>query len=169
MAHIINIEEAKTLARPLIMHDEKVEAFIQEVEQTQIKPAIGDLLFFDLQDPEKIETDLYSVLLSGGSFTDRSGQYRTFSGLKVATAYLVYVKTIMAGDVESTRYGFMQKDGQYSQHISTAQRSAAYNDAMEVAQCYLRECIDYCKNKGLIKNATRKGASYAGCVIRKIG
>lgn len=166
---LITTEEAKALGRPLLMHNEKIEAFIVEVEQTQIKPAIGDQLFKDLHDPERSVEETLSVLLSGGEFADRSGSYRSLSGLKTAIAYLVYVKSLMAGDVESTRFGFMQKDGQYSQHISTAQRSAAYNEAMEVAQCYLRECLDYCRAKGLIKNATRRGATSAGCVIRKIG
>lgn len=165
---LITVDEAKRLARPLLMHDEKIIPFIVEVEQTQIKPAIGDSLFKDLHDPEK--EDLYSVLLSGGEFTDRCGNLRTFSGLKVAISYLVYVKTLMAGDVESTRFGFVQKDNLYSQHISSAQRSAAYNEAMEVAQCYLKECIEYCRCNGLIKTQeVRRGAANAGCIIRKIG
>lgn len=167
---LITIEEAKSLARPLLMHNEKIEPFIVEVEQTQIKPALGDSLFKDLHDDIKSLDDPYSILLSGGEYTDSCGNFRSLSGLKVAIAYLVYVKTLMCGDVESTRFGFMQKDGQYSQHISTAQRSAAYNEAMEVAQCYLRECIEYCKAKGLIKRcSTNRVAQSAGCIIKKIG
>ena len=166
----ITIEEARTLARPLLMHDEKVEPFIVEVEQTQIKPVLGDTLYRDLHDDKKLADHVYSDLLSGGEYDDCCDKYHSFSGLKVAIAYMVYIKTLMCGDVESTRFGFMQKDGQYSQHISTAQRSAAYNEAMEVAQCYLRECIEYCKAKGLIKPCeSRNGLVSAGCIIRKIG
>lgn len=167
---LITIEEAKSLARPLLMHNEKIEPFIVEVEQTQIKPALGDSLFKDLHDDVKSLDDPYSILLSGGEYTDRCGNFRSFSGLKVAIAYIVYTKTLMAGDVESTRFGFMQKDGQYSQHISTAQRSAAYNEAMEVSQHYLKECIDFCRSMKLIQNSeVRKSAASAGCIIRKIG
>lgn len=167
---LITIEEARKLARPLLMHEEKVMPFIVEVEQTQIKPALGETLYRDLHDAEKVQDQVYSDLLSGGEYDDCCGKYHTFSGLKVAIAYMVYVKTLMCGDVESTRFGFMQKDGQYSQHISTAQRSAAYNEAMEVAQCYLRECIEYCKAKGLIKTCdVRNGLVSAGCIIKKIG
>lgn len=167
---LITIVEARTLARPLLMHDEKVLPFIMEVEQTQIKPALGETLYRDLHDHDKVADKVYSDLLSGGEYNDCGGKYHSFSGLKVAIAYMVYVKTLMCGDVESTRFGFMQKDGQYSQHISTAQRSAAYNEAHEVAQCYLRECIEYCKEKGLIKPCdSHKALVSAGCIIRKIG
>lgn len=167
---LITVEEARTLARPLLMHDEKVMPFIVEVEQTQIKHALGESLYRDLHDEEKVADHVYSDLLSGGEYEDCCGKYHSFSGLKVAIAYLVYVKTLMCGDVESTRFGFMQKDGQYSQHISTAQRSAAYDEAMEVVQCYLRECIEYCKAKGLIKLCeVSKGLTSAGCIIKKIG
>ena len=167
---LITVEEARTLARPLLMHDEKVMPFIVEVEQTQIKHALGESLYRDLHDEEKVADRVYSDLLSGGEYEDCCGKYHSFSGLKVTIAYLVYVKTLMCGDVESTRFGFMQKDGQYSQHISTAQRSAAYNEAMEIAQCYLRECLDYCRCKNLVKQSeSSKGLAVAGCVIRKIG
>lgn len=152
------------------MHNDKLLSYIMEVEQSIIKQAIGDSLFKDLHDPAKQEEGPYSTLLCGGEYTDKCGSFRSFSGLKVSIAYFVYVKTLMTGDIESTRFGFVQKDGQYSQHISSAQRSAAYNDAMEVAQCYLRECIDYCRVYNLIKTCeVRKGAASGGCIIRKIG
>lgn len=167
---LISIEEAKTLARPLLMHDDKVLPFIVEVEQTQIKPVIGESVYRDLHDDKRSSEKEYADLLSGGEYVDCCGKYHTFSGLKVAISYLVYVKSLMCGDVESTRFGFMQKDGQYSQHISTAQRSAAYNEANEVAQCYLRECVEYCKAKNMIKSCELHGGlQSAGCIIRKIG
>ena len=166
---IITVEEARTLARPLSMNDDKVRPYIVEVEQTQIKQSLGASLFRDLHNEEIANKEVLSVLLNGGEYEDSCGNLRIFAGLKVAVAYLVYVKSLMSGDIESTRYGFMQKDGQYSQHISNEQRSAAYNEAMEIAQCYLKECMDYCKSKKLIKPLeSRRGIANAGCIIRKI-
>jgi len=171
MNTLITEQEAKTLGRPLgDIKSDKIKAYICEVEQTQIKPAIGDQLYKDLFDEDKIEEEKYDTLLNGGEYEDRAGILRSFSGLKVAIAYYVYVKTLMSGDIESTRFGFVQKDSSYSQHISDAARSAAYNEAMEVARHYLGECITYAKIVDLIKaKEPRKGTSSGGCIIRKIG
>lgn len=168
---LITIEEAKSLGRPLgDIKGEKLTSYIKEVENTQIKPSLGDALFKDLQDPDKKEEDPLSTLLNGGEYKDGSGVFRSFAGLKVAISYFVYVKILMSGDLESTRYGFVEKQGMYSQHLSTAARSAAYNEAMEVAQHYLNECVAFCKDKDLIdRKNIRRGVTSGGCTIKKIG
>lgn len=171
MNTLITHNEAKILGRPIgDIKVEKLMSYIAEVEQTQIKPVLGDTLFLALHVDDREPDDVYDMLLSGGVYKDCKGTDRYFSGLKVTIAYFVYVKTLMSGDIESTRYGFVLKEDQYSQHISTAARSAAYNEAMEVAQAYLRECLEFCLTKQLIvRGEQRKSAAAGGCIIRKIG
>jgi len=171
MSTIISSTEASTLGRPIgQIKQEKMNAFISEVELTQIKPVIGDELYNKLKNVDYGSDSNEYILVNGGSYEDSQGVYKSLSGLKVAIAYFVYVKVMMSGDIESTRFGMMQKNDQYGQHISQSSRSAAYSEATDVANQYLKECIAFCRSKKLIKSGeSRYGLKSAGCVIRKIG
>lgn len=171
MNYIISVSEAKTLGRPIgKVADDKIVAFITEVEQTIVRPRLGDNLFMRLMIEERSE-DL-DLLLSGGQYVTRCGETRVFTGLKTAVAYYTYAQNVRAGDFESTRYGMMLKDGDYSQHISAKERDSAANSATAVADAYLQECIIYCKEKGLISPSEKKAHNLhvtTGCIIHKIG
>lgn len=177
MENLIETSQIKTLGRPLgDIKECKLLAYIREVENTYIKPALGDTLFLALHADNLEIGGTYDTLLNGGEWNADNAVcgcgsgVHFFSGLRTAIAYFVYAKTLMSADIESTRYGFVQKDGQYSEHVSQAQRTAAYNDAMEVGNTYLRECLEYCKAFGLIaQGERRRAASTGGFRIRKIG
>lgn len=146
---IISQQEAKTLARPIgAMQPDKLQAYINEAEQ-QVKRAIGDGLFAALNDTTIAATEPYKTLLTGGTYTD-GGRTYCFRGLKVATAYLVNAKAMMTGDIESTRYGYVQKSGDYSQAIDGGRLSSAYNEIVEEGQIYLREAIRFARCKNLL-------------------
>lgn len=175
--HIIYPDELNNYGRPIGKVDEnKLLTYIIEVEQMYVKKVLGESLFLKLlqfnNDDKKLE-----VLLEGGTYNSNgcicsdsndNGNFFTISGLKVAVAYFVYAQNIMSGDFQSTRYGMVLKDGDYSSHISSKERSDAYNNALEVAHFYLSECANYCKSVGLLK---RKGnpSSIGSLTIRKIG
>lgn len=167
MQHLITIEELKTLGRPIgKVADEKLNAFITEAEQLHVKPILGDELFLELLHTTGDQKK--DILLHGGEYQTKKGT-RTFMGLKSALSYFVYAQNIMTGDIESTRYGTVIKSGDYSEHISSKERSEAYNNALDVANTYLQECVDYCREVGLIKTAGKSRASFGGITIRKIG
>lgn len=170
MEHIITPSEVVSLGRPIgKVDDNKLLAYITEAEQMNIKPALGDALFLKILN-EGEENDVYRVLLNGGTYTDAGNNTRSFMGLKVTLSYYVYAQNVMTGDFVSTRYGMRTKDGDYSQGISSKERSDCYNNTLEVAQHYLNECIAYCKAKNLLGNKTsRRVYSTGGCIIRKIG
>lgn len=171
MEHIITPEEVVNLGRPIgKVDDTKLLAYITEVEQMNIKPVLGDELFLKLL-AEGEDNDLFKILLNGGTYKDRSAsQEKTFVGLRTAMSYFVYAQNVMSGDFHSTRYGMRLKDGDYSTGISSKERSDCYNNAMEVAQHYLKECVAFCKAKNLISGPRYKGVvSTGGCTIRKIG
>jgi len=170
MEHIITPNEIINLGRPIGKVDEtKLLAYITEAEQMNIKPALGDELFLSiLNDGETNE--IYKTLLAGGTYRDSSDNLHSFVGLKVALSYFVYAQNVMTGDFHSTRFGTVLKQGDYSQGISSKERSDCYNNAIEVANHYLSECITYCKSKNLLGNrSNRKVLSTGGCTIRKIG
>lgn len=158
----------RTLGRPIgKVSDEKLNAFITEAEQLHIKPIIGDELFYRILDGESNED--IKLLLNGGTYKDKRGKIHGFMGLRVALSYFIYAQNIMSGDIESTRFGTVIKNDDYSNRPSSKERSDAYNNSMEVANAYLQECVEYCKNVGLIKVVGKTKLAVGGVTIRRIG
>lgn len=171
MKRILQPNEVRTLGRPIgKVVDEKLNAFITEAEQLHIKPILGDELFLRiLEELEKGDDDRIKILLDGGVYKDQNEKTHSFMGLRVAISYFVYAQNLMSGDIESTRFGNVIKDGDYSTRISSKERSEAYNNAIDVANSYLKECVAYCKDVGLIKSTGRPNFNAGGITIRKIG
>lgn len=151
-------------------------AFVSEAEQLHIKPILGDELFlFAVEEAQKNATEQdekIKLLLSGGRYTfvrNNDTVTKYFEGLKVALAYFAYGQNVMTGDYESTRYGTVVKNGDYSSHLSDKSRSDLYNNITEIANAYMQECVAYCKAVGLIKTAGKSRVSFGGITIRKIG
>lgn len=169
MELLITPDEIKRLGRPIgNVEESKIIAFIKEAEHMSVKPVIGDELYLKLLEKGDIEED-YKTLLNGGSYTDSRGNVFSFMGLRVAISYYVYAQNVMSGDFESTRYGMVFKDNDYSTRISSKERSDCYGNALEVANTYLKDCLQFCKEKGLIKRASLKNAKTGSIIIRKIG
>lgn len=169
MEHLITPNELKSLGRPIgRVEDTKLLAYITETEQLNIKPVLGDKLFLDLLEYGE-EKEEYKTLLNGGSYSDNNDNVSSFLGLKVAMSYFVYAQNVMSGDFQSTRYGMVLKDGDFSSHISSKERSDCYNNALEVANHYLKECVRYCRHTGLIQNSKKNTIATGGLIIRKIG
>ena len=176
--HIITIEQLKTLGRPIGKVDnDKLEAFITEAEQLHIKPTIGDALFLRLLEEaakENVEDENLKILLEGGTYNEsdfgrNNDNVHSLLGLRVALSYYVYAQYVMSGDIESTRYGLNIKNDEYSTHVSDKSRSSLYNNAIEIAKGYLKECLTFCKVSGLIKEQGKSKVNIGGCTIRKIG
>lgn len=177
--HLLTIDELKTMGRPIgKVSEDKLNAFISEAEHLHIKPILGDELFLALLKETGIEDETQrdsakQTLLNGGTYYVNKGceneQIRSFLGLKVAIAYFVYAQNLMVGDVESTRYGSVIKSGDYSDKLSSKERSDAYNNTLEVANAYLQECVAYCKAVGLIKSSGKQKVAFGGITIKRIG
>lgn len=170
MEHILQPADIKTLGRPIgKVADEKIMAFITEAEQLHIKPILGDELFLKLFDGCVRQEENITKLLYGGTYTDKRGKIHSFMGLRVALSYFVYAQNLMSGDIESTRFGSVMKNGDFSTHISSKERSDAYNNAIDVAKAYLQECVVYCREIGLIEVVGHTKYHVGGVTIRKIG
>ena len=127
MELLITPEEVKRLGRPIgNVEESKIKAFIREAEHLSVKPVIGDELYLKLLDKGETEED-YKTLLNGGSYSDSKGNVFSFMGLRVAISYYVYAQNVMSGDFESTRYGMVLKDSDYSSRMSSKERSDCYN------------------------------------------
>ena len=118
---------------------EKIETYIRESENIDLKSALGDALFLDVKE----HPDNYSELLDGSSYDVQCGGRRSFVGLKAALAYYTYARIVKNGDGSVTRLGFMSKDNEYSSRSDFKEKLMAYNDAFSVADRYLKECVRY--------------------------
>ena len=146
--------------------DNKLQAFINEVEMTIIRRKLGDELYIQLSTDENLSEDL-QTLVDGGNYTIDSKPY-LLTGLKTAIAYYVYAQNVLAGDYESTRYGMRIKDDDYSSVITQKERSDIAGQATDIADAYLEECLAYCDKKGISYLNGRSMRITSGCIIRKV-
>lgn len=90
--YLITTEEVSKLSRDMSIHldNSKIETYIRESENIDIKSALGDALFLDIKDhPEK-----YDILLNGGEYQSECSNKRSFVGLKSALAYYAYARIV---------------------------------------------------------------------------
>lgn len=139
--YLITTEEVSKFSRDMSIHldDSKIEAYIRESENIDIKDALGDALFLDVKE----QPDKYETLLNGGEYDSECGIKRTFIGLKAALAYYTYSRIVKNGDGNVSRFGFVNKESEYSSRSDIKEKVMAYNDTFSVADRYLKECVRY--------------------------
>lgn len=140
MSNIVTSSDVMLMCRPISTHykPERIEMFIPEAELIDIKDQIGEQLYISLLD----SGTTYQELLDGGIYTVDEKKY-IFKGLKSAISYFVYSRLIRNSDGQLTPYGYVNKDTDVSQKPELKERIAAANDAMEIGQAYLNECLQY--------------------------
>ena len=113
--YLITSDEVSLLARGMSIHIEKdkIETYIRESEDIDIKPSLGDALFIDMQE----HSEKYELLI-----------------------------LVNNGDGNVTRYGYVNKDDEYSSRPDSKERVMAYNDAFSIADSYMKECLLYLKS-----------------------
>ena len=61
------------------------------------------------------------------------------TGLRVALAYYTYACIVKNGDGNVSRFGFVNKEGEYSSHTVFKEKMMVYSDACSIADRYLKE------------------------------
>lgn len=133
------------MSRGMSVHvdEDKIETYIRESESIDIKSALGDALYLDVKEhPEK-----YELLLDGGTYEDKRGEKKMLMGIKTALAYYTYARIVKNGDGNVTRYGFVQKEDEYSSLTDIKEKVMAYDDAFSIADRYLKECVMFLEDK----------------------
>ena len=151
--HILTVEQFKELVRPVSKHVDEAEvmAFVSEVEDMRIIPAVGldtfEALLGDEVDEEKqILLDGGVWVYKGGHCQDEEGKRMRCVGLKKALAYFAYAKMIQTDGSIVTRTCVMRHNYEYAQHVEAKARKASYNDVMNIAEEYLSGCLLYWKS-----------------------
>ena len=112
--YLITTDEVSALSRGMSVHldPDKIETYIRESENIYIKSALGDELFLDVKkNPEK-----YQLLLDGGTYETKCKKKIIITGLRVALAYYTYACIVKNVDGNVSRFGFVNKEGEYSSH-----------------------------------------------------
>jgi hypothetical protein len=154
--HLTTPDSVKQNTRPVSAHlnEDRIMIYIDEAEQLNIKNRMGDALFIDLlkyvQAENKSDFPVeYEKLLGGGDYEiERGGEtmQKTFKGLQLTLEYYVYAKLVKNNDSNVTRFGFTQKEDEYSSHHDLKVKLVAEKDALLVADGYLSDCIEYLNN-----------------------
>lgn len=139
--YLITYNEAFELTRKMSVHidKDKIDSFIREAENMDLKPVLGDKLLYAV----KNNPSEFAVLLNGGMYKTTSGDVHTFEGLKSALAYFTFARFVRNGDGNVTRSGFTLKDNEHSVRASEAEKERTYNDTKAIADRYLSECMDF--------------------------
>lgn len=135
---IITPDDIRRLARPCDVDREIAERAIEEATLLDIKPKLGEALFVRLVNDVK-----YSRLFEGGDYTDHDGNVHVFAGLRRALAYYSWGRLVKTATNHLTRFGYVNKNDDYSHGAELKEREVAYRDAFSVADGYIQECFVY--------------------------
>lgn len=160
--YLITYNEVFELTRKMSVHidKDKIDSFIREAENMDLKPVMGDSLLYAVRrNPSE-----FAALLNGGMYKTASDEIRTFEGLKSALAYFTFARFVRNGDGNVTRSGFMVKDNEHSARASETEKERTYGDAKAIADRYLSECMEFVRADAVCRECCgmekRKGGRY---------
>lgn len=126
--------------------DARVTPFILEAQQSDIRPALNDALYYDLMsnftDSAHAMYARYQLLINGTEYTYNAHTVY-FSGLKPMLAYYSIARLMIANPVNITRYGVTQRTSPQSEPISVAAIQAEVKELRSIAVGYQNELIQY--------------------------
>lgn len=144
MKNLITYEDISQLARPCSTDRDMAEAMIAEAQRVELKPRLGDALYLKLMEDEP--EDRFDLLLNGGVWEDDCGNH-LLTGVKTALAYYALARIIRDGNIQTTTYGAVVKDDQYSADAERTERQRQYRELFSQADTYMAETLTY-----LVKN-----------------
>ena len=130
-----NIRKVRPIAEN-VNDDKRINPYIEEAEKLFVIRNIGPITY------KAIETDKtqFSILLDGGYYDNDT---RYFSGLYEAIGYLAYSRFVRNQPVNSTAFGIVAKQGQFSEQVDSKTLISVANDAEKIGLQYLKECVDF--------------------------
>ena len=122
------IAQFKQIAKTV--YDDVLNQNILEAQFQDLKPLLGDNLYYDLIN----NVANYSELLLGGAYLDSGGVTHYNEGLNKCLTYYTYARYTMFGGVTDTPFSMVQKlNDQKSVPISTEFRKTMYTDNRQMA------------------------------------
>lgn len=134
------------------MDDMRIEPFITESQQTDLKPVLNDALHYDfLSKFDQVNDAMYAKyqkLLNGGTYTMRNATI-SYEGIKPMLVYFVLAKFIMANPINITRFGLRIDLGDTSRgggSLDSRIIDREVNSLKSTAASYQGEVIKFLRN-----------------------
>lgn len=128
--------------------EKQVRPIIEEVEQLDLKPLLGQRLFIALQEVDKTgdpENEPLLLLLSGGQY-EGCGGTAIFDGLYKAESYYVYARLLRNPNGFLSATGFRQSTDNYSNYAEYKERESTIIAVKQAADSYMADCMAYIRS-----------------------
>lgn len=128
--------------------DKQVRPIIEEVEQLDMKPLLGQGLYIALSnfDPDKATEDSPLLTLLRGGQYDGCGGTSVFDGLYKAEAYYVYARLLRNPNGFLSATGFRQSTDTYSNYAEYKERESTIIAVKQAADSYMADCMAYIRS-----------------------
>jgi len=120
------------------VRDDKINPFIEDAENSDLRSLLGERLFVAVQ---TTPTD-HAELLEGGPYEFNGKNYHQ-PGLNKVLVLFAYAYYVLKGSATDTPWGFVEKTGQNSQAVSGSEKRHIYNEERELAGKYFAQVQDF--------------------------
>lgn len=143
---IITLDDVKALRPTAELDGQRWEPFALEAQDLDLRPVLGDSLYFDLMSKwfNTVDTmySSYQTLINGGSWT-YGGDTIYFDGLKPFVVYKTLARFIQNNPVNITRFGVVNKVVNGSQPVDAQIIRQVVNEMNSNAQTYQNQILLY--------------------------
>lgn len=119
-------------------HDDKINEAIREAQLIDIKPLLGERLFYKIL---AAPAD-YEALLTGGEYTYNGETYHS-NGLKMVLCYYAYARYIYFGSAIDTPFSVVEKLNDNSRPVDPAYKKTVFTDSRATAASLWGSVHDY--------------------------
>lgn len=139
MANLITLTDIKEL-KPISANlnaEKKLNTFINEAQDFDLRPIIGDEFYLDLEADVLASPSLtkYADLWNGSTYTYGSDTYKNY-GLKYVLICYAYARYLKATNTNQTAFGAVQKVNPNSEPISEKALTRLIGNAVSSAKEY---------------------------------
>ena len=137
---LITLEQLRELSPMSVnVDDDKLINSLLIVQDQYIQPALGEGLYNQLID------QVTTAPISAANLILLNGNGYAFGGVRVTLAWFAYWKSLMHIQYSTTRKGIVKKADANSETIGTDDFNIIRSDALNCAEGYLRNLIDFLK------------------------
>ncbi len=122
------------------VRNDKMNPFIDESQYLDLRPLLGDRLYFALDAESKTDpkSNRFNDLMQGGFYEYEGNNYHN-PGLEKVLSIFSYSRYILLGSFTDTAFGFVQKSDQDSTPVGDAQKRNIHKMEQQSAARYFGE------------------------------
>lgn len=126
---------------------EKLSPYILEAQELDLKPILGQELYYDLIEDFNASPSLekYYDLYHGTTYTCGNSKI-THNGLIPVLCYFAYSRYVLDAGITDTASGLKQKNNEYSENISEKTVGRVSDQARSAGSAYMSEVITFLNN-----------------------